>query len=312
MKIHAFALGLASLLASAVSDVAAPTADVNEDAPFTPDPKNHHHDEEAQGMPFTPDADNYGHDEDAASMPDADNYGHDWFCCYWSPTSDMCGDRRQGDLDGCLSPADSGYEWCVASRARCEGCGGTFCDADNYGHDEDAHSTPDADSDVPTSDGHHHGGDEGDHVDESDGHYDEGAHSTPDADNYGHDEDAASMPDADNYGHDEEADSTPYADIYGHAEDAHFGDEGDHVDESDGHYDEDAHFTPDADNYGHDEEADEDKATSSSESTATVAWAVPVAIGGVLVLGGGAFLLARKHKTAATQRPEMGALDSQA
>ena len=74
---------------------------------------------------------------------------------------------------------------------------------------------------------------------------------------------------------------------------------------------------PDADpipihNYGHDEEADEDKATSSSESTATVAWAVPVAIGGVLVSGGGAFLLARKHKTAATQRPEMGALDSQA
>ena len=122
MKIHAFALGLASLLASAVSDVAAPTADVNEDAPFTPDPKNHHHDEEAQGMPFTPDADNYGHDE----------------------------------------------------------------------------------------------------------------------------------------------------------------------------------------------EADDDKATSSSESTATVAWAVPVAIGGVLVSGGGAFLLARKHKTAATQRPEMGALDSQA
>ena len=33
---------------------------------------------------------------------------------------------------------------------------------------------------------------------------------------------------------------------------------------------------------------------------------------GVLVSGGGAFLLARKRKTAATQRPEMGALDSQA
>ena len=52
--------------------------------------------------------------------------------------------------------------------------------------------------------------------------------------------------------------------------------------------------------------------SSSESSTATVAWAVPVAIGGVLVSGGGAFLLARKHKTAATQRPEMGALDSQA
>ena len=52
--------------------------------------------------------------------------------------------------------------------------------------------------------------------------------------------------------------------------------------------------------------------SSSESSTATVAWAVPVAIGGVLVSGGGAFLLARKRKTAATQRPEMGALDSQA
>ena len=41
------------------------------------------------------------------------------FCCYWSPTSDMCGD--------CPNPVTDG--WCAASRARCEGCGGTFCDA---------------------------------------------------------------------------------------------------------------------------------------------------------------------------------------
>ena len=75
MKIHAFALGLASLLASAVSDVAAPTADVNEDAPFTPDPKNHHHDEEAQGMPFTPDADNYGHEAGRAAEASDDEGG---------------------------------------------------------------------------------------------------------------------------------------------------------------------------------------------------------------------------------------------
>ncbi|KAH8081713.1 hypothetical protein JL720_8837 [Aureococcus anophagefferens] len=41
------------------------------------------------------------------------------FCCYWSPTSDMCGDCPDPQTDG----------WCAASRARCEGCGGTFCDA---------------------------------------------------------------------------------------------------------------------------------------------------------------------------------------